>query len=134
VKKACVVLALADGCAGPDVEQGPRPGNVMGNNVFFYYKDLDAAARFYEDVLGLAVVADYGFAKVLRVADTSYLTLVDGASGMHSTDEPKTVAIALVTDELEGWYRYLKERDVSMRGELDVGDGTPHDGFVAYDP
>lgn len=134
MKKACVVLALAAGCAGPDVEQGPRPGNVMGNNVFFYYKDLDAAARFYEDVLGLAVVADYGFAKVLRVADTSYLTLVDGASGMHSTDEPKTVAIALVTDELEGWYRYLKERDVSMRGELDVGDGTPHDGFVAYDP
>ena len=53
---------------------------------------------------------------------------------MHSTEEPKAVAIALITDELEAWYDYLVGQDVPMRGELQLGDGRPHDGFVAYDP
>ena len=53
---------------------------------------------------------------------------------MHSTEEPKAVAIALITDELEAWYEYLVAEEVPLRGELNVGEGRPHDGFVAYDP
>jgi len=109
-------------------------GNIIANNAFFYYDDLEAAAAFYEEVLGLEVVADHEFAKILRIADTSYLTLVSGESGMHTTDEPKAVAIALITDELEGWYDYLVAEGVEMRGELTVKEGSAHDGFVAYDP
>ncbi len=128
-------LGLALGCdSGDGHDPGPRPGNIIANNVFFYYEDLSTAAVFYEEVLGLPVVADYGFAKTLRIAAASFITLVEGASGMHSTDEPKTVAIALVTDELEAWYDYLKERQVRFRNELRVEEGSPHDGFVVYDP
>ena len=70
----------------------------------------------------------------MGVADTSFVTLVSCESGMHSTEEPKAVAIALITDELEAWYECLVAQEVSMRGELKVGEGRPHDGFVAYDP
>ena len=111
------------------------PGDIVANNAFFYYDDLETAWRFYEDTLGLATVADYGFAKILQIAPTSFLTLVEGKSGMHSTDEPKSVALALLTDELDEWYEYLSAENVPMRSaEYNPVEGRPHHGFVVYDP
>jgi catechol 2,3-dioxygenase-like lactoylglutathione lyase family enzyme len=110
------------------------PRDIVANNAFFYYADLDGAWRFYTDKLGLETVADYGFAKILQVAETSYLILVDATKGMHSAAEPKTVAMALVTDELEDWFEHMKSQGVAMRSELEVKAGRPHDGFVAIDP
>jgi catechol 2,3-dioxygenase-like lactoylglutathione lyase family enzyme len=110
------------------------PRDIIANNAFFYYADLDGAWRFYQEKLGLETVADYGFAKILQVAGTSYLILVDATKGMHSAEEPKTVAMALVTDELEEWHARLKSLEVPMRGELKIEPGRPHDGFVAIDP
>jgi catechol 2,3-dioxygenase-like lactoylglutathione lyase family enzyme len=110
------------------------PPNIIANNAFFYYKDLDAAWSFYSETLGLETVADYEFAKIMRVAGTSYLTLVDAESGMHTADEPKTVAIALITDQLDEWYEYLSGENVPMRHEYDPVEGRPHHGFVLDDP
>ena len=107
---------------------------ITANNAFFYYDDLEEAAGFYTRTLGLRVIADYGFAKILHVAPTSYLTLVDGTMGMHTTDEPKTVAIALVTDQMTEWYEYLLGEKVGMRSGFTLIEGRPHHGFVAYDP
>ncbi len=108
--------------------------DIIANNAFFYYEDLETAWRFYEDTLGLKTVADYGFAKIVQIASTSFLTLVDAESGMHRADEPKTVAIALITDELDEWYEYLSAEEVPMRSEYNPVEGRPHHGFVAYDP
>jgi catechol 2,3-dioxygenase-like lactoylglutathione lyase family enzyme len=120
----------------PEEEKVQRvgPPHIIANNAFFYYRDLHAAWRFYEDILGLTTVADYGFAKIMRVAGTSYLTLVDGESGMHTADEPKTVAIALITDQLDDWYAYLKSENVPMRHDYNSVEGRPHHGFVVDDP
>ena len=133
MRKYLVVLALVSASAST-AEEDPMPADIIANNVFFYYDNLEEATGFYTETLGLELVTDYEFAKILRVADTSFLTLVSGESGMHSTEEPKAVAIALITDELEAWYEYLVAKEVPMRGELNVGEGRPHDGFVAYDP
>jgi catechol 2,3-dioxygenase-like lactoylglutathione lyase family enzyme len=134
MKKICLVFALVSACSMPEETVVSTPADIIANNAFFYYDDLARASAFYTDILGLEVVADYEFARILRIADTSYLTLVAAESGMHSTDEPKAVAIALITDELEAWYDYLVSKEVPMRGELKVADARPHDGFVAYDP
>lgn len=107
---------------------------IRASNLFWYYKDLDRATRFYSDTLGMEVVADYGMATILRVATASYLILVDATKGMHTAEEPKTVAIALLTDQLDEWYSYLKEKGVKMRHEYEPKAGKPHDGFVALDP
>ena len=108
---------------------------IVGSNAFWYYTDLDAATDFYTETLGLELAADYGFAKILHVAGTSYLTLVDGTMGMHTPDEPKTVALALVTDQLDEWWEYLNQQGVEMRsGEYNPTENSAHDGFVAYDP
>ncbi len=102
--------ALLAACAQTEDERQVNPLRDFGitaNNAFFYYDDLYAATAFYTETLGFNLIADYGFAKILQIATTSYLTLVDGTRGMHTTDEPKTVAIALVTDQLDEWHTYL---------------------------
>jgi catechol 2,3-dioxygenase-like lactoylglutathione lyase family enzyme len=107
---------------------------ILATNAFYYYEDLDAAWAFYTETLGFSTVADYGFAKILRVGPTSYLTLVDEERGMHSSSEPKSVTLAIISDEVEGWWEYLSELEVTVRSPLGVGEGRPHDGFVVVDP
>jgi len=108
---------------------------TTASNVFFYYEDVEAATDFYHEVLGLHIVADYGFAKIMQVAPKSFITLVDHTKGMHSSEEPKTTAIALVTDQLDEWWVYISSRDVEMRSDnYTPHEGSAHDGFVAIDP
>ena len=133
---AAAAVAVA-GCAQTQEEDTLSPlesFGILANNAFFYYDDLETATAFYTETLGLRVAADYGFAKIVQVAPTSYITLVDADEGMHSTDEPKTVALALITDQLDEWYDYLVEQGVEMRYEFNPTEGRPHDGFVVYDP
>lgn len=107
---------------------------IQATNAFYYYADVDAAWEFYTRVLGFSTVADYGFAKMLRVGPTSFLTLVDEERGMHSSQEPKSATLAIVTEEVEGWWDYLSGAGVEMRASLGSEEGRPHDGFVAIDP
>jgi catechol 2,3-dioxygenase-like lactoylglutathione lyase family enzyme len=127
---------LVFGCAQSETDRvNPyRDFGITANNAFFYYADLDAATEFYTETLGIRIAADYGFAKILQIAGTSFLTLVDADSGMHSADEPKTVAIALITDQLDEWWDYLSGTDIAIRHEFNPTAGRPHDGFVAVDP
>lgn len=148
VGRTVLVAALLHGACGPAVESPPDPPAaseipadaeerppIVASNAFYYYADVEAAWRFYADVLGFETTADYGFAKIMRVAPASYLTLVDAAEGMHSADEPKTVTLAIVTDEVEGWYAYLTAAGVPMRGGLgEVDLEAAHVGFVVVDP
>ncbi len=107
---------------------------IQANNLFLYYKNLKKALEFYSETLGMELVADYGMAYILRMTADSYLILVDAAKGMHSAEEPKTVALALLTDKLEEWYAYLKSQDVKIKYEYQPKEGSAHDGFVAVDP
>ncbi|MEM6379520.1 MAG: VOC family protein, partial [Bacteroidota bacterium] len=107
---------------------------IEASNTFLYYKDLAAATRFYQDVLGLELIADYGMATTFRISSESYLILVDAEAGMHSADEPKTVALALLTDQLEAWWNYLNEQNVPVKYSYKTKEGGPHDGFVMIDP
>ncbi len=106
--------------------------DILANHAFFYYEDLDKAVAFYSDVLGLEKVLDYGFAKIFQISQTSYIGLVKG--GMHKTDEPKTVTLSFVTQEIDAWHDYLTKQNVPIRNPL--GDATRHPtrGFVALDP
>ena len=108
--------------------------NIQATNAFYYYRDVNAAWAFYRDILGLETVVDYGFAKIMRVARNTYLTLVDAAQGMHDADEPKSVTLAMVTDEVAEWYDYLVGAGVTMHKGYNPKPGSNHDGFVALDP
>jgi catechol 2,3-dioxygenase-like lactoylglutathione lyase family enzyme len=118
----------------PMADPGALPPPIMAANAFYYYRDLDAAWRFYTRTLGFRTVADHGFAKILEVSPTSYLTLVDERHGMHAASEPKSVTLAVVSDEVEGWWEYLGALGLPVRAPLRVEEGRAHDGFVVIDP
>ncbi len=107
---------------------------IRASNLFLYYEDLERALDFYSKTLGMEMVADYEMAFILRMASDSYLILVDASKGMHTAQEPKTVALALLTAQLEEWYTYLKGQQVPMKFEFRPESGSAHDGFVAIDP
>lgn len=114
-------------------EQPPRP-DIVATNAFYYYADVEAAWAFYRDIVGVETVVDYGFAKIVRMADTSFLTLVQASEGMHSIDEPKTVTLNLVTDELNRWYEYFQSTGTSIRVALTDAEGASRNSFVIEDP
>jgi len=107
--------------------------NIKANMIFFYYTDLDRAAEFYEKILGLPKVLDYGFAKAFQLSQTSYVCLVDETKGMHRASEPKTVTLSIITQEVDGWYQYLKKRGVKIHSPLSESSRLPIKGFVALD-
>ena len=68
----------------------------------------------------------------MEVSPDSFITLVDATNSLHPADEPKTTAIALITDELEQWWDYIRTQDVELRtDEFKAVAGRPHHGFVA---
>ena len=108
--------------------------SIQSNLVFFYYPDLEEAEKFYGDVLGLEKVLDYGFAKIYRISQSTFIGLVDETKGMHDPSEPKTVTLSFVTQEIDQWYQYLKSQGVEIRNPLKDASRHPTRGFVAYDP
>jgi catechol 2,3-dioxygenase-like lactoylglutathione lyase family enzyme len=141
VATICALILATGLCAAQQPPGGPTSTDAMSefgttaSNVFFYYDDLAAATDFYTQVMGFRIAADYGYAKIMQVANQSFITLVDARKGMHSADEPKTTAIALVTDQLDEWWDYIQTQDIQMRStSYTPRDGSAHDGFVAIDP
>ncbi|UYP44915.1 hypothetical protein NEF87_001200 [Candidatus Lokiarchaeum ossiferum] len=107
---------------------------LKANNLFLYYDDLKKAGEFYVKNLGFELMADYKMAQIMRMTKDSYLILVDGAKGMHTTEEPKTVALALLTDQLKEWYEHLKSKNVKIKDDFKEKENSAHDGFIVVDP
>ncbi len=107
---------------------------IQGTNLFLYYKDLQRAKKFYNETLGLEIISDYGFAATVKITPDAWLTLVDASVGRHKADEPKTVAIALLTNHLFEWYAYLQKEEVPIKYEYKPKENNAHDGFVTVDP
>ena len=116
-----------------DVMKSKRP-DIIATNAFYYYNDVDTAWRFYQDALGFETVVDYGFAKILRIAESSYLTVVKADEGMHSADEPKTVTLHFVTDELNRWYDHAVQQGLQTGHASLSAMSPPGNGFVISDP
>jgi acetyl esterase/lipase/catechol 2,3-dioxygenase-like lactoylglutathione lyase family enzyme len=118
------------GAAGPGGDESfPL---IRGLTVRYFYKDPAAAERFYGRTLGLPQ-AGPGLFKLsatacLRIAkDAEVVPALDAAS-------PKTATLSFVTDEVDGWYAYLKAAGLEMRSELKDASRHPTRGFVAVDP
>lgn len=108
--------------------------SLRATQAFYYYRNLPAALQFYQETLGLELVADFGFAKMIQTSPSSFLTLMDLAYSQHAPDEPKTVTTAFVTPAVEAWYATLTARQVPMHRPFSPDPALAHEGFVAVDP
>jgi len=108
--------------------------NIQGNMVFFYYPDLEEAEKFYGKLMGFEKVLDYGFARIFQLSPTTFIGLVDETKGMHRPSEPKSVTLSFATNEIDQWFRYLCDQDVTIHRPLSDSSRIPIRGFVALDP
>jgi cyclophilin family peptidyl-prolyl cis-trans isomerase/catechol 2,3-dioxygenase-like lactoylglutathione lyase family enzyme len=116
----------------PDSGAAARSGfpEIRGLVVQYFYRDRAAAERFYGQVLGLPAAGPGLF----RVSETVWLRISPLAEAGADADAPKTATLSFVTDEVDGWYDYLKSKGLKMRSELKDAARHPTRGFVAVDP
>ncbi|OYX10660.1 MAG: hypothetical protein B7Z16_18255 [Algoriphagus sp. 32-45-6] len=117
---------LAENSAYRDLEDF----GIQGLEVKWFYKDLAKAKAFYQTTLGLELVEESESSAKFLIAGDSFLTLHSIANSGYTGSEPKSVALAFLTDQLEAWYAHLQEQKVTIKYPLK----GPHDGFVAVDP
>lgn len=90
---------------------------------FFYYKDLERAASFYQDVMGFELAIDQGWSKIFKISGNAYLGVVDEKKGAHRANVIKPVELTICVDDPDAWYEHLKSKDIETINE-------PHD----YEP
>ena len=113
-----------------DAEEDGRFPLIRGVMVRYFYKDAASAERFYGRVLGLPQVAPGLF----RLSGTAFLRVSPLAEAGEDAEAPKTATLSFVSDEVDGWYDYLKTAGLKFRSELKDATRHPTRGFVAVDP
>ncbi|MHA1441410.1 MAG: VOC family protein [Candidatus Heimdallarchaeota archaeon] len=104
---------------------------------FLYYKDLDKAIKFYEEIFKFEKTVDQGWAKIYRTVNGAHIGLVEETKGFLNWQKDKTVMITLVTKELDGvdkWYEYLQKHDVKFLSKPHDIDEINIRGFLLEDP
>ncbi len=102
---------------------------VQGQVTHLYYDEISLALDFYGQVLGLKTVNDSTFV----IGNDSWLQL-HSSNDQHPSGQPKSTAIALLTDQLPEWYNHLNQQEIPIKYTYKPRTGGPHDGFVAIDP
>ena len=102
---------------------------VLSQTTHLYYEDLEKAQQFYRHTLGLQSTDSLRF----QISQDAFIELHPQDTA-HPKDQPKSTAIALLTDQLPEWYALMQEREVPIKYPYKPKAGGAHDGFVAIDP
>ncbi|WP_054557487.1 VOC family protein [Croceitalea dokdonensis] len=94
-----------------------------------YYEKLEEATAFYETILGLSSPA----ANTFKISKDGFLKL-HSTDSAHPIGQPKSTAVALLTNQLPAWYAIMKDKNIPLKYSFNPKQGGPHDGFVAIDP
>lgn len=111
----------------------PQAANQLAIT-FFYYRDLAAAMRFYEDVLGLGLAIDQGWCKIYAICPGAHVGLVDEAKGMNKWAADKPVQLCIRVPDVDAWYAYAKAKDLDALSDLFINDQIGIRAFVFNDP
>ena len=73
---------------------------------FIYCENLEKNCHFYEKIIGLKMVLDQGSCRIYKVAPNSFLGI---CTKMDPPKDHSGVILTFVTDDVDGWYEYLKQ-------------------------
>ena len=79
-----------------------------------YFRNIEKAYHFYEEVLGLQLKIDQGYGKIYEVSGNAFLGVMDEKRGFLQSGYGKSIMISLVTDEVDQWYQTLQNSGVKM--------------------
>jgi predicted enzyme related to lactoylglutathione lyase len=95
-----------------------RPKNFQSQITFLYFKDLQPAAYFFEDVMGFEKVDDQEWARLYRVGGNAFVGAVSGEKAFHQPQEKSAVLVTLAVDDVPAWYAYLQGRGIKILREM----------------
>ena len=84
---------------------------------FLYTQELTKSADFYENMMGFSLWLDQGSCRIYHVGGSSYIGVCqtnDESKGVISGDKQTNIIFTIVTDKVDEWYSYLKERGVEF--------------------
>jgi catechol 2,3-dioxygenase-like lactoylglutathione lyase family enzyme len=82
---------------------------------FLYTQDLEASAKFYGEVLGFPLWLDQGTCRIYSAASGGLIGVCQTGSGeAQQVDRQPNLIVTLVTEDVDGWYDYLRGRGVTF--------------------
>jgi len=99
-----------------------------------YFRNIEKAYRFYEDVLGLKPKIDQGYGRIYEVSGNAFLGVMDEKRGFLQSGHGKSVMISLITDEVDQWYQALEKRGVKLLSEPRTKEDIGIRSFLFEDP
>ncbi len=109
--------------------------SVAAGVTFFYYDDVNEAADWYENKLGLNRLTDEGWVVIFELTDSSHLGLVNASDGTLKPTENKGAMFSIDTVDLEAWYEKLKDVDgINMRQGMQESTNGMIEVFSVTDP
>jgi catechol 2,3-dioxygenase-like lactoylglutathione lyase family enzyme len=102
---------------------------IYSNITFFYYKDLDEAADFYENILGAQLIQDQKMAKIYKFGK-SYFGIVDGERGSLKAQDKNAAMLTFLVDSVEEWTAYFHEKGVKCFKDISMGKFAHSSFFI----
>jgi len=99
-----------------------------------YFRNIEKAFHFYEDVLGLKVKIDQGYGRIYEVSGGALLGVMDEKRGFLQSGQGKSMMISLVTDDVDPWYEALEKRGVKMLSKPITKENIGIRSFLFEDP
>ena len=87
---------------------------IKVQELHWYYSDLAKAKDFYGEMLGLKLLSETATSASFLIAGDSKLVLNSISGSGFTGSEPKSVALALLTDDLQIWYDHLLAQKVEI--------------------
>ena len=142
MKKIALTLALLGSiCATPLVAAKPtRDMAVTGQMTFLYYKDLPAAAAFYEKLLGKAPEDTPAWVRLFKLTPTATLGLVNATGGALTPSDNKPVMVTVVvngTKAVDRWHDRVQALGIPITSERKttrLDDKRSIHAFIFNDP
>jgi catechol 2,3-dioxygenase-like lactoylglutathione lyase family enzyme len=128
-----MTLVSRDAAAQPTGGEAPR---LTGSIIFLYYEDLDRAAAFYGETLGLEETYQQTGVRVFSVTPSAALGLIDVARADDMSLASKTAFVAFIVeelDEVDRWHALLASQGVEVT-DIVNGTETPARSFWFEDP
>lgn len=92
--------------------------NFTSQVTFLYFNELEEAKHFFNQVLGLEVVYDPGWACIWRVGKDSFIGGVDVKRGSIEVESRGGVLISLTVDNIEVALENLKKHKIKDLPEI----------------
>jgi predicted enzyme related to lactoylglutathione lyase len=91
------------------------PCAVKGVLTFFYYENLSAAVDFYQRIVGLKKVQDFGWCAILELQPRTYVSLVNATAGSQRplTGPNKGVQLSIETADLEACLQHMQRLGIA---------------------